>query len=83
VLPASSWAEYDATYVNAKGLAQVSQRAIQPQGDSLPAWKLIVALARSLDLPLGYVKLGELRAAMQGGARPEGQSGTATRGVVA
>ena len=34
VLPASSWAECDGTFVNAKGMAQESEKAIAPQGDA-------------------------------------------------
>jgi NADH-quinone oxidoreductase subunit G len=41
VLPVCAWAEARGTYVNAKGLAQVSERAIQPPGDARPAWQLI------------------------------------------
>lgn len=36
VLPASSWAESDGTFVNAKGMAQESERAISPQGIAGP-----------------------------------------------
>jgi NADH-quinone oxidoreductase subunit G len=64
VLPASSWAESDGTFVNAKGTAQQSERAIRPQGDSKPAWKLVAALARALGLPLSYEKLADVRRAM-------------------
>ncbi len=47
VLPASSWAEADGTFVNARALSQISEKAIEPQGDSLPAWRLVLALAGS------------------------------------
>jgi NADH-quinone oxidoreductase subunit G len=64
VLPASSWAESDGTFVNAKGLAQESERAITPQGESLPAWKLVALLGRALKLSIGWNKLSEVRAQM-------------------
>ena len=64
VLPASSWAESDGTFVNAKGLAQESERAITPQGESLPAWKLVALLARLLKLPIAWNKLSDVRGAM-------------------
>jgi NADH-quinone oxidoreductase subunit G len=73
VLPVSSWAECDGTFVNAKGLAQESEKVIRPQGDSLPGWKVVAALARELGHPLGWKKLAELRAAMppaRGSVRP-------------
>ena len=36
VLPATSWAEQSGTYVNAKGMRQVSEKALEPQGVSKP-----------------------------------------------
>ena len=48
VLPASSWAESDGTFVNSAGLAQTTEQAILPMGLSLPAWKWISHLAKAL-----------------------------------
>jgi NADH-quinone oxidoreductase subunit G len=48
VLPASSWAESDGTFVNSAGLAQTSEQAIVPKGLSLPAWKWVSHLAKAL-----------------------------------
>jgi NADH-quinone oxidoreductase subunit G len=84
VLPASSWAECDGTFVNAQGLAQESEKAIRPQGDSQPAWKLIAALGRELGYPLNWKKLRELRAAMgrePGSVRRKPSVATATGAV--
>jgi NADH-quinone oxidoreductase subunit G len=64
VLPVSSWAESDGTFVNAKGLAQESEKAIAPLGDSRPGWKVVTALARELGKSLAWKKLSEIRAAM-------------------
>jgi NADH-quinone oxidoreductase subunit G len=64
VLPVSSWAESDGTFVNAQGMAQESERAIAPRGDSQPAWKMLAALARALGHELGYKKLADVRRAM-------------------
>ncbi len=64
VLPASSWAEADGTFVNAKGMSQESERAIHPHGASQPAFRLISELATLMGKPLGWKKLAELRAAM-------------------
>lgn len=60
-LPASSWAEAHGTFVNAKGMAQDSERAITPRGDSLPAWQLLSALGERLGQPLPFKKAKELR----------------------
>ncbi len=62
VLPATSWAEQSGTYVNAKGLRQVSDKAIEPQGSSQPAWKHWLALAGALGLDASIGKLKEIRA---------------------
>ncbi len=64
VLPASSWAEADGTFVNAKGISQESEKAINSQGASKPAFRLIAELAALAGKPLGFKKLAELRAAM-------------------
>lgn len=74
VLPASSWAESDGTYVNAKGLAQESEQAVGPAGDSRPAWKLAAALSVRLGRDLGWRKLADVRRSMSseaGAALPD------------
>jgi len=65
VLPASSWAEANGTFVNRQGFSQESERAITPRGDSRPAYRWILDLARALDKPPAWYKFDELRAAMQ------------------
>jgi NADH-quinone oxidoreductase subunit G len=64
VLPATTWAEAAGTYVNAKGLAQKSEAAVRPRGESRPAWEWAGQIAKALSLPFGFAKLGELRRAM-------------------
>jgi NADH-quinone oxidoreductase subunit G len=64
VLPASSWAEADGLFVNAKGMTQESEKVITPQGDSKPAFRLIADLAKAAGKPFAWKKLAELRAAM-------------------
>lgn len=77
VLPAASWAESDGTFVNAKGMAQESEKVVAPQGDSLPAWKLVGALSAELALPMTWTKLVQVRKAMQpeAGARVAQEAG--------
>jgi NADH-quinone oxidoreductase subunit G len=75
VLPASSWAESDGTFVNVKGLAQESEQAIGPKGDSRPAWKLAAALSVRMGRDLSWRKLADVRRSMStepGAALPEG-----------
>jgi len=64
LLPASSWAEASGTFVNVQGIAQRSEKAISPQGESLPAWKLALALASQLGKELPFQKAKDLRAAV-------------------
>jgi predicted molibdopterin-dependent oxidoreductase YjgC len=67
VLPVSSWAEEDGTFVNAQGLAQRSERAIAPQGQSRPGWRVLAELAIALGHPLGLGRLRDIHGAMAEG----------------
>jgi NADH-quinone oxidoreductase subunit G len=67
VLPASSWAETGGTYINAKGMTQQSDAAIEPQGDSRPAWKLVAALGVRMGFAVPWRKLEQLEQAMLAG----------------
>jgi NADH-quinone oxidoreductase subunit G len=69
VLPASSWAESDGTFVNAQGLAQKSEQAIQPQGQSRPAWRLIDELAKALGRAPGWKRIEDVKKALAGERR--------------
>jgi NADH-quinone oxidoreductase subunit G len=62
VLPASSWAESDGTFVNRLDMWQESDRAIAPQGQSRPAFRWVQELAKTLSLTLPWKKVSELRA---------------------
>lgn len=70
LLPASSWAETDGQFMNAQGLVQESEQAIQPAGQSRPAWKLAAALGVRLGVPIPWRTLEELRAALAGRPLP-------------
>jgi NADH-quinone oxidoreductase subunit G len=65
VLPASSWAEADGTFVNRTGIYQESDRAIAPQGQSRPAFRWVQELAKALGVNLPWKKVAELRSASQ------------------
>jgi NADH-quinone oxidoreductase subunit G len=71
VLPATSWAEHAGTYVNAKGIRQVADKALEPQGASRPAWKLVADLAAALGLEPSWSKLKQIRAQLVGTASPD------------
>ena len=84
VLPVSSWAESDGTFVNAQGLAQESERAIRPLGDSKPGWKLVAELGRSMGYPMSWKKLKDVRGAMapEAGAALAGSGASAQQAGV-
>jgi NADH-quinone oxidoreductase subunit G len=62
VLPACSWAEATGTYVNAKGLHQVAEKALEPLGASLPGWQLIADFGQVLGYDTNWTKVKEVRA---------------------
>lgn len=53
-LPTASWAETDGTFTNKQGMVQRIRRAIEPAGDSRPAWEIIRELGKRLNAPLAY-----------------------------
>jgi NADH-quinone oxidoreductase subunit G len=77
LLPASSWAEADGLFVNARGIAQESEKVIAAQGGSRPAWRWIADLSRELGHATAWRKLEELRAAFQ----PQASTATPAAGV--
>jgi NADH-quinone oxidoreductase subunit G len=64
VLPACSWAEADGTFVTGGGIAQRSERAIHPQGESRPGWEWVGLIGDALGHGLPLRRLGDLRKAM-------------------
>ena len=49
VLPASSWAENDGSFLNAEGLRQKIRKVVETTGESLPDWQIL----RNLGLIMG------------------------------
>ena len=80
-LPAATSAEASGTYVNAKGIAQASERAILPLGSSRPAWKLLSLLSEKLGSPLGWKKLADLRRELEGGDAVDTPQATLSTGA--
>jgi NADH-quinone oxidoreductase subunit G len=54
VLPTASYAETDGTFTNFEGRVQRINRAVEPLGDSIPAWLLVSMLAQSLGYGYHY-----------------------------
>ena len=64
-LPACTWAEAEGTYVNSRGMAQKSERAIDPHGGARPAWEIVGRVGEALGYATTWKKLKEVRKAME------------------
>jgi predicted molibdopterin-dependent oxidoreductase YjgC len=62
VLPGASWVEKDASYVNGQGLLQAGARALDPPGDALEDWQILVNVSLALGTPVSYTSSQEVRA---------------------
>jgi anaerobic selenocysteine-containing dehydrogenase len=62
VLPGASYVEKEASYTNDKGLLQGTARAMDPPGDALEDWQILVNLSLALAVGLEYTSGADLRA---------------------
>jgi NADH-quinone oxidoreductase subunit G len=83
VLPATSWAEHSGTYVNAKGMRQIAEKALEPQGASKPAWQQVANLATVLGYEPSWKKLKSIRAELIGSAAADAPAGESPSGASA
>jgi len=60
VLPAASFAEKEGTFTNFEGRVQRIQKAINPLGESLPDWEIILRLAEKMQYPLPFSSLQQV-----------------------
>jgi len=54
ILPAASFAEKDGTFTNFEGRVGRVQKAIDPLGESLPDWEIILRMAEKMGAPMPY-----------------------------
>ncbi len=59
------------TYVNARGMRQVSEKALEPQGVSKPGWRQVSDVASALGYEAQWTKLKQIRAQLIGSAAIE------------
>jgi NADH-quinone oxidoreductase subunit G len=64
ILPAATYPEKSAIYVNTEGRVQMANRAAFPPGDAREDWAILRALSEALGCKLPYDSLGALRQAM-------------------
>ena len=55
ILPASSWAEKDGSFVNAEGVTQRVCKVTEPTGQSLPDWQIIKNIASRMGKGIGIM----------------------------
>jgi len=60
VLPATSFAEKEGTFTNFEGRVSRVRKAIEPIGESLPDWEIILRLADKMRYPLPFSSLQEV-----------------------
>ncbi len=60
VLPACSFAEKSGSYTNFEGRVQRLEPALEPAGESLPDWEIILRLAETMGRGMPYVSLGQV-----------------------
>ncbi len=54
VLPAASFAERDGTFTSFEGTVRKVQKAIDPPGESLPDWEIVLRVAERMGAPMPY-----------------------------
>jgi len=60
VLPAASFAEKEGSFTNFEGRINRVRKAIEPIGESLPDWEIILRLADKMKYPLPFTSLQEV-----------------------
>ena len=60
VLPATSWAEKDGSFLNAEGLRQKIRKAVETTGESLPDWQILRNLGLIMGSNMGAKNFEEL-----------------------
>jgi len=60
ILPAASFAEKEGTFTNFEGRVNRLRKAIEPPGESLPDWEIILRLAEKMGSPLPFSSLRQI-----------------------
>jgi len=54
VLPSASFAEKEGTFTNFEGRTQTARKAIEPMGECLPDWKIVLQFSEKMGQPMPY-----------------------------
>ena len=60
VMPAASFAEKEGTFTNFEGRVQQVRKVIEPLGESLPDWEIILQLSNTMGCPMPYSSLQQV-----------------------
>jgi NADH-quinone oxidoreductase chain G len=60
VFPATSWAEKEGTFTNTEKIVQKISKVIEPQGKSMPDWKIISLISSEIGLKMNYESPSEI-----------------------
>jgi predicted molibdopterin-dependent oxidoreductase YjgC len=66
ILPAASFAEKEGTFTNFEGRVNRLRKAIEPLGESLPDWEIILRLAEKMGCPLPFSSLRQVMDEIEG-----------------
>jgi len=66
VLPATSFSEKEGTFTNFEGRIGIVRKAIEPVGESLPDWEIILRLADKMNHPLLFSSLQQVMDEIKG-----------------
>ena len=66
ILPAASFAEKEGTFTNFEGRAHRLRKAIEPFGESLPDWEIILRLSEKMGVPLPFSSLQQVMDEIEG-----------------
>ncbi|MEJ2695233.1 MAG: NADH-quinone oxidoreductase subunit NuoG [Candidatus Sulfobium sp.] len=73
LLPASSWAEKDGTFVNAEGVAQKLNKVVETTGQSMPDWQIIRNLSLVMGSDISIRNIGDVSEEIAAMVKAEGQ----------
>jgi formate dehydrogenase alpha subunit len=66
ILPAAGFAEKEGTFTNFEGRINRVRKAIEPLGESLPDWEIILRLAEKMGSPLPFSSLHQVMNEIEG-----------------
>jgi formate dehydrogenase alpha subunit len=71
LLPASSWAEKDGTFINAEGIIQQLHRAVDSPGQAVPDWKILRNLSLTMGMDIAGREVKDITAEIEKKIREE------------